>query len=55
MHIHYFYVLSLSLSPPPSLYVSLVSLYSVLPTEHCTQESGASESVNVICSELGAM
>lgn len=52
MHIQDLYVPSLS----PSVAVSLLSFCSVLPAEHCTQESAASESVvNVICLELGAM
>lgn len=55
MHIQYLYVQSHAL-PPPSLFVCLVSLDSTLPTEHYTQECGASERVvNVICFKLGAM
>ena len=55
MHIQYLYVPSLpSLTRTP--FLSLPSLYSVLPAELCTQESCASESVvNVICFELGVM
>lgn len=49
-HMQYLYVPSLA----HSLSVSL-SLYSVLPAEHYTQECSASERlVNLICFELGA-